>query len=85
MPRYLRKDRRPPDSDPGDGDGGSNNDPSNFDAGSDDEEQKRQDRKIEEKRRSKFLVSSDRIRRARKNRSKSHMRCKVKNMIGELK
>ena len=78
MPRYPRKDRGPPGGDPGDGGGGSDDDPSDFDAGSDDEEQKRHDRIIDEKRRSEFLVSSDRIWRARKNRSKSNMRCEVK-------
>ena len=77
MPRYPRKDRGPPGGDPKDGRGGLDDDLSDSDAGSDDVEQKRHERIIVEKRRSEFLVSSDRIRRARKNRSKSNMRCEV--------
>ena len=73
-PQYPRKDRGPPGGDLGNGGGGSDDDPSDSDAGSDDEEQKCHDKIIDEKRRSEFLVSNDRIRRARKNRSKSNMR-----------
>ena len=77
VPRYPRKDRGPPGGNPGDDGAGSDDDPSESDAGSDDEEQKRHNRIIDEKRRSEFLVSSDRIWRARKRRSKSNMRCEV--------
>ena len=76
-PRYPSKDRGPPAGDPEGGGGGSDDDPSDSDAGIDDKEQKRHDRIIDEKRRSELLVSSHRIRSARKNRSKSNMRCEV--------
>ena len=83
VPRYQHKDRGSPGGDPeGDG-GGSDDDPSDSHAGSDDEEQKLHDRIIDEKRRSEYLVSSNRIRRARKNRAKSNMNCEVeKNARG---
>ena len=84
-PRYPHKDRGPPGGDLGDGGGGSDDDPSNSDAGSDDEEQKRHDRIIDEKRRSEFLVSSDRIRRAKKTDRKATCGVKWRSMHWVLK
>ena len=78
MPRYPRDNHGPIGGDPGNGGGIPDNDPPDSDADTDNNEQKRHDWIIYDKRKSEFLISSDRIRRARKNRSRSNMRCEVK-------